>query len=250
MSYDFDLFVIGGGSGGIAAGRRIAGEYGAKVAIAEFDRLGGTCVNRGCIPKKLMMYASRFPDAFLESQGFGWSPTESTFDWGKLKQAVDNELNRLNGVYARMLDKAEMTLYRDYASFVDEHTIQVGDQTVSAEKILIAVGGYPVKPNIPGMEHMLISDELFHLETQPKRVVIIGGGYIGSEFACIFHGLGSDVTQIIRKDKILTGFDEDMRESIQEGMVKHGIQILTSTSPTSIEKVPEGLKLTLKTESG
>ncbi|MEC4984634.1 MAG: glutathione-disulfide reductase [Oscillatoria sp. PMC 1068.18] len=245
MSYDYDLFVIGGGSGGIATARR-ATEYGAKVGLAEFDRLGGTCVNRGCIPKKLMVYASHFPNAFHDAQGFGWSGVESSLDWQKMLTAVNNEVERLNGVYDGMLDKANVDLFRGYAKFLDPHTLQIGEQKITADKILIAVGGHPVTPDIPGIEAAIVSDAMFHLETQPKRIAIIGAGYIGVEFACIMHGLGSEVTLIIRKDLILSGFDEDLRSQIQEAMQQHGIRLLTETEPSKIEQTAEGLRVTTK----
>jgi glutathione reductase (NADPH) len=245
MSYDFDLFVIGAGSGGIASARRAA-EYGAKVGIAEFDRLGGTCVNRGCIPKKLMVYASRFPDHFAEAQGYGWSSVQSTFDWTKMITAVDQELDRLNGVYQRMLDNSKVQLFRGYARFIDPHTIEIGDTKVTADKVLIAVGGHPIKPDIPGMEYTIVSDDMFLLTEQPKRIVIIGGGYIGVEFACIMQGLGSEVTQIIRRERILRGFDEDIRSSVQEAMEKHGIRIVTNSTPIAIKKISDGLKVSLQ----
>ncbi|ACK72699.1 glutathione-disulfide reductase [Gloeothece citriformis PCC 7424] len=245
MSYDFDLFVIGGGSGGIATARRAA-EYGAKVGLAEYNRLGGTCVNRGCVPKKLMVYASRFPDLFEESQGYGWSPVESHLNWEKMITAVNNEVDRLNGIYLRMLDNSKVQLFRNYARFLDPHTLEVGDTKITADKILIAVGGYPVKPDIPGIEHTIVSDGMFHLQHQPKEMVIIGGGYIGVEFSCIMHGLGTKVTQIIRADKILRGFDDDIRTTIQDAMEAHGIRIIKNSEPTAIEKTPEGLKLHVK----
>ena len=169
MGYDFDLFVLGGGSGGIATARRAA-EYGAKVGIAESGRLGGTCVNRGCIPKKLMVYSSRFPDLFAESQGYGWSPVTSTLDWDKLRDAVNLEVDRLNGVYQRMLDNSKVKLYPHYARFIDSHTVEVGEEKITADKILIAVGGHPVKPDIPGAEYMVVSDAMFNLPQQPKHV--------------------------------------------------------------------------------
>ena len=247
MSYDFDLFVIGGGSGGIATARRAA-EYGAKVGVAEFNRLGGTCVNRGCIPKKLMVYASNFPDQFKDAQGYGWSEVHSTFDWKKMLTAVNGEVERLNGVYERMLDKSGVKLFRTYARLLDPHTVEVGEDKVTAGKILIAVGGHPVKPDIPGMEHMLISDEMFHLEEQPKRIVVIGGGYIGVEFSCIMSGLGSAVTLIIRKDLVLDGFDEDLRVAVQEGLEKRGVRVISGSSATKIEKSEDGLKLTLSAD--
>jgi glutathione reductase (NADPH) len=244
MTYDYDLFVIGGGSGGIATARRAA-QYGAKVAVAEFDRLGGTCVNRGCIPKKLMVYASHFPDLFEDAQGFGWSAVQSTFDWQKMITAVNKELERLNGVYQNMIDKAQVELFRGYAKFLDPHTVEIDDRKVTADKILIAVGGYPVKPDIPGIEHAITSDDMFLLKEQPKRIAIFGGGYIGVEFACIMNGLGSDVTQIIRNDLILRGFDDDIRSEIQTGMQQHGIQMLRISETPTIQKTPEGLKVTV-----
>ncbi len=250
MSYDFDLFVIGAGSGGIATARRAA-QYGAKVGIVESDRLGGTCVNRGCVPKKLMVYASHFPAAFEESAGYGWTVGESSFDWHKMITAVNNEVTRLNGIYQRMLDNSEVKLYQGYGRFVDSHTIEIGDEKVTAEKILIAVGGRPVKPDhISGIEHAITSREIFHLPEQPKRIVIIGGGYIGVEFACILNGLGSEVTVVIRGEKILTGFDEDIRDEIQTGMQNHGIRIINNCDcdRMKIEKTDTGLKITVPTK--
>ncbi len=248
MSYDFDLFVIGGGSGGIATARRAA-EYGAKVGLAEFNSLGGTCVNRGCVPKKLMVYASHFPNLFEESQGYGWSRVSSTLDWHKMITAVNNEVQRLNGIYQRMLDNSKVEVFRSHARLVDSHTIAVDDKQITADKILIAVGGRPVKPNIPGIEHTLVSDDMFHLTEQPKRIVIIGAGYIAVEFACIMNGLGTEVIQLVRKDKILRGFDEDIRTTVQEAMEKHGVRILTNSAPTAIEKTSEGLKVHLQGEN-
>ena len=243
MSYDFDLFVIGGGSGGIASARRAA-EYGAKVGLAENDRLGGTCVNRGCIPKKLMVYASRFPAQFEESEGYGWSNPESHLNWSQMIQAVNNEVDRLNGIYQRMLDKSGVELFRGYAKFVDSHTVEIGERKVSADKIIIAVGGRPVKPkNIPGIDLAMLSDDMFNLPEQPESLVIIGGGYIGVEFACIMQGLGTQVTQIIRADRILRGFDGDLRSTIQEAMEKHGIRIFNNSKEIEIEKSDKGVKV-------
>jgi glutathione reductase (NADPH) len=247
MSYDFDLFVIGAGSGGIATARRAA-EYGAKVGIAEFDRLGGTCVNRGCVPKKLMVYASHFPAEFEEAQGYGWSAVKSDFNWETMITAVNNEVIRLNGIYQRMLDNSNVEVFRSHAAFIDPHTLAVGDRKVTADKVLIAVGGHPIKPHILGIEHAITSDDIFHLKEQPKRIVILGGGYIGSEFACILNGLGSEVTQIIRGDKILRGFDDDLRTEIQAGMIQHGIRILNRIQLIAIEKQPEGLMVTVQGE--
>ncbi len=241
MNYDYDLFVVGAGSGGVACARRAAG-YGAKVAIAEFSRLGGTCVNRGCIPKKLMVYASHFPGLFRDAQGYGWSATESSFDWQKLVTVIEKELTRLNGIYQRMLDKTNVKIYRGYGRFLDPHTVEIGEEKVTAEKILIAVGGKPQKPELPGIEYAITSDEMFTLQEQPKRIIILGGGYIGTEFACIMNGLGTEVTQMVRSEKILRGFDDDLRLTIQEGMVNHGINLITGKVPEEITKTPKGLK--------
>lgn len=249
MSYDFDLFVIGAGSGGIATARRAA-EYGAKVGVAEFDRLGGTCVNRGCIPKKLMVYASHFPELFTDAEGYGWSAVKSQLDWPKMITAVNNEVTRLNGIYQRMLDNSKVELLHGHGKFIDHHTIQVGDQTVTADKILIAVGGVPVRPNIPGIEHALVSDDVFNLQAQPKRMVILGAGYIGCEFACIMNGLGTKVTQVIRPDLILRSFDHDLRSAVQDGMIHHGIEMINNTEDVSIAKTDTGVAVTVNSKDG
>jgi glutathione reductase (NADPH) len=249
MVYDYDLFVIGGGSGGIAAARRAA-EYGTKVGLAENNRLGGTCVNRGCVPKKLMVYASHFPSLFEEAQGYGWSSVQSTLDWPHMITAVNNEVTRLNGIYQRMLDNSKVEVLDAYAQFIDAHTLQVGDRTVTADKILIAVGGVPVKPNIPGIEHAMTSDDVFHLSEQPKHVVVLGGGYIGCEFACILNGLGTQVTQIIRGSKILRGFDEDLRTEIHQAMLNHGINLIHDSSILQIEKSEHRLRVKVAGKTG
>jgi glutathione reductase (NADPH) len=249
MSYDFDLFVIGAGSGGIATARRAA-EYGAKVGVAEYDRLGGTCVNRGCIPKKLMVYASHFPELFTDAEGYGWSAVKSQLDWSKMMTAVNNEVIRLNGIYQRMLDNSKVELVQGRGKFIDHHTIQVGERTITADKILIAVGGVPVRPDIPGIEHAIVSDDIFDLQTQPKKMVILGGGYIGSEFACILNGLGTEVTQIIRPETILRGFDGDLRSAVQTGMIEHGIKIINHAQDLSISKTETGVSVTVTTQDG
>jgi glutathione reductase (NADPH) len=246
MSYDFDLFVIGGGSGGIATARRAA-EYGAKVGIVESDRLGGTCVNRGCIPKKLMVYASHFPSQFEEAQGYGWSPVESTLDWPYMVKAVNDEVARLNGIYSRMLDGSKVKIFQGHGRFIDPHTIAIGEETVTADKVLIAVGGKPVRPDFPGAEHTITSDDIFTLPHQPKHLVVLGSGYIGVEFACILRGLGSEVTQILRYTHILRGFDEDIRTEIQSGMEHHGIRVIPNLRNIAIAKTDEGLEVTIKT---
>jgi glutathione reductase (NADPH) len=249
MSYDYDLFVIGAGSGGIATARRAA-EYGAKVCVAEYDRLGGTCVNRGCIPKKLMVYASHFPELFTDAEGYGWSAVTSQLDWPKMITAVNNEVTRLNGIYQRMLDNSKVEVLRGRGKLLDNHTIQVGERTVTADKILIAVGGIPVRPDIPGIEHAMVSDDVFELKEQPKSIVILGAGYIGSEFACIMNGLGTKVTQVIRPELILRGFDGDLRAAVQAGMIHHGIEIINNTQDVSIAKTDTGVEVTVNTKDG
>jgi glutathione reductase (NADPH) len=246
MSYDYDLLVIGAGSGGIATARRAA-EYGAKVAVIEFDRLGGTCVNRGCIPKKLMVYAAHFPGLMEEAVGYGWSKVDSQLNWTQMVEKVNGEVTRLNGIYQRMLDNSKVEVITGVGSFVDSHTVAVGDKKYTGERILIAVGGEPVKPNILGIEHALTSDEIFTLPKKPDRLVVLGGGYIGSEFAGIFNGLGSDVTQIIRHDHILRGFDQDIRAEVQAGMLHHGIKIYTNAQLISVEKIDGGIQVSVGT---
>ncbi len=248
MTYDYDLFVIGAGSGGLASSKRAA-SYGAKVAIAENDLVGGTCVIRGCVPKKLMVYASTFSHLYEDAVGYGWSPVESSFDWEKLVTTVDTEVRRLSQLHISFLEKAGVELISGYAKFIDPHTVEVGDRKITAAKILIAVGGEAHRIDIPGIEHAITSREIFLLKEQPKRLAIWGGGYIGVEFACIMNGLGSQVTQIIRRDRILHYFDEEIRANVQEGMTKHGVEFLTESSINHIEKTPEGLKLTLSGKS-
>ncbi|KKD39420.1 MAG: glutathione-disulfide reductase [Limnoraphis robusta] len=247
MAYDYDLFVIGAGSGGLASSKRAA-SYGAKVAIAENDLVGGTCVIRGCVPKKLMVYASHFSHYYKDAVGYGWSEVEPSFDWKKLVDVVDKEVRRLSELHISFLEKAGVELIRGYAKFIDPHTLEVGDRKVTADKILIATGGHPIKPDIPGIEHSISSDDMFLLSEQPKRFAVWGGGYIGVEFAGILNGLGSQVTQIIRRDFILHGFDQDIRSNIQEGMSKHGVNFHTNTTIEKIEKTDEGLKITLTGE--
>jgi glutathione reductase (NADPH) len=247
MAYDYDLFVIGAGSGGLASSKRAA-SYGAKVAIAENDLVGGTCVIRGCVPKKLMVYASHFSHYYKDALGYGWSEVEPSFDWKKLVDVVDKEVRRLSELHISFLEKAGVELIRGYAKFIDPHTLEVGDRKVTADKILIATGGHPVKPQIPGIEHSISSDDMFLLTEQPKRFAVWGGGYIGVEFASILKGLGSEVSQIIRRDYILRGFDQDIRSNIQDGMSKHGVNFLTNTTIEKIEKTDEGLKIILTGE--
>ncbi len=243
MVYDYDLFVIGAGSGGLAASKRAA-SYGAKVAISERDLVGGTCVIRGCVPKKLLVYGSKFSHLYQDAVGYGWSEVHPTFDWQKLITAVDNEVKRLNQVHINLLEKAGVELIKGSASLLDAHTVQIGDRTVTADKILIAVGGEAIKPNLPGMEYAITSREMFLLPEQPKRMAIIGAGYIAAEFACIMNGLGTKVDLLIRRDKILRDFDEDIYNGVQEGMTKHGINIIGNSQVKKLAKVSDGLQLT------
>ena len=247
MTFDYDLFVIGAGSGGLAASKRAA-SYGAKVAIAENDLVGGTCVIRGCIPKKLMVYGSHFPALFREAAGYGWKVGDAELDWEYFITSIDKEVRRLSQLHIGFLEKAGVELIPDRATLIDPHTVEVNGRKVTADKILIAVGGRPIKPDIPGMEYAITSNEIFHLKTQPKHIAIIGAGYIGTEFACIMRGLGCEVTQITRGEKILKGFDEDIRTGIAEGMTHHGIRLIQNNIVKAVEQVPEGLKLTLSAE--
>ena len=248
MTFDYDLFVIGAGSGGLPASKRAA-SYGAKVAIAEESLVGGTCVIRGCIPKKLMVYGSHFPQLFHDAAGYGWNVGKSELDWERFLTAIDKEVLRLSELHTRFLEKAGVELIQSRAKFLDPHTLEVDGRKITADKILIAVGGRPAKPDLPGMEYAITSNDMFHLTQQPKHIAVIGAGYIGVEFASIMNGLGCQVTQIIRKDKILVGFDDDIRLGIQNGMSHHGIQFLTNTVVKQIDRVPEGLKLQLSGEN-
>ncbi|HVH19644.1 MAG TPA: glutathione-disulfide reductase [Myxococcota bacterium] len=243
--YDFDLFVIGAGSGGVRASRMSAG-YGARVAVAEQAALGGTCVNVGCIPKKLMVYASMFREEWEDAAGFGWTAPEPSHSFAQLIANKDKEIARLNGIYGRLLDQAGVTRLEGRARVVDAHRVAVGNESWSAEHILVATGGWPWMPAIPGIEHAITSNEAFHLTSLPERVLIVGGGYIAVEFAGIFHGLGAQVTQLYRGDLFLRGFDDDVRTSLAEAMRKGGIDLRFGANPMSIEKASDGaLRATL-----
>ena len=242
--YDFDLFVIGAGSGGVRAARIAAG-HGARVGICEESRVGGTCVIRGCVPKKLLVYASHFAEDLEDAAGYGWEIGPSTFSWPDLIRAKDKEIDRLNSVYLSLLDNTGVTLYETRGILQDRHTIRLGEETVTAKTILIAVGGRPWKPEIPGIDLAITSDEAFHLEYLPKRVAVIGGGFIACEFAGIFKGLGSEVTQIYRGDALLRGFDGDVRRVVSEGQVRKGIKLVLEANVTGLTKSGDGLQLTL-----
>ena len=232
-SFDYDYFVIGGGSGGVRSARIAAG-HGAKVGMAEGKDLGGTCVNVGCVPKKLFAYASDYHAMFEDAKGYGWNAEKPTFDWSTLITNKNKEINRLNGIYENMLKNSGVTVLKDYATFIDDHTLQVGDKKITADKILIAVGGEPRRPTYEGAEHAIISDEAFYLKTLPKSVVVEGAGYIAVEFAHIFHGLGVETTLIYRGNGILNGFDEDIREFLALEMQKQGVKIILEANITKI----------------
>jgi glutathione reductase (NADPH) len=235
--YDTDLFVIGGGSGGVRAAR-IAAQHGARVMLAEEYRLGGTCVIRGCIPKKLLVYASRFHAEFEDAAGFGWTVPKASFDWATLIANKDKEIARLETVYGMLLEKAGVRTFKSRATLVDAHTVQMATgESIKAAYVLIATGGAPsLGDRIPGIEHAISSNEAFHLPEFPRRVVIQGGGYIAVEFAGIFAGLGAHVTLVYRGENILRGFDDEVRQHLRMDMEKQGIRVLTGRKVTAIER--------------
>jgi len=233
--YDYDLITIGAGSGGVRASR-LAGGYGARVAVCEEYRVGGTCVLRGCIPKKLLIYGSHYADHMKDAVNYGWTIDGAKHDWRKLIKNKDNELDRLNGIYLNILKNNNVDLKEGRGVIIDKHTVEVGGVEITTENILIAVGGWPSMPNIPGIEFAISSNEALELEVLPKSMVIVGGGYIAVEFAGIFAGLGVEVTEIIRAENILRGFDADMRISLAQEMEKRGIKIRSEAEVSSIEK--------------
>lgn len=243
--FDFDLFVIGAGSGGVRASR-MASSYGAKVAIAEESRVGGTCVIRGCVPKKLMVYAAHFHEDFADAAGYGWSLGGAHFDWKTLIANKDREIDRLNGIYKKLLAGSNVELIEERAVLVDRHTVAVGGKRITAKNILVAVGGWPQKPDLPGIEHAITSNETFHLPELPHRVVVVGGGYIAVEFAGIFNGLGAKVTQLYRGEQILRGFDDDLRHFLAEELRKKGIDIRVNSDVAAIEKTSGGYRVALQ----
>ncbi|SDG01309.1 NADPH-glutathione reductase [Limimonas halophila] len=245
-AYDYDLFVIGAGSGGVR-GARMASQAGARVGIAENDRFGGTCVIRGCVPKKLLSYAAHVRDELEDAAGYGWTVPDGTFDWPTLIANKDAEIDRLEGIYQKLLANAGVTVHQGRARLIDQHTVAVGEDQITARNILIAVGGHPVVPDIPGAELGFTSDQAFHLKELPRRVAIMGGGYIAVEFAGIFNGLGAQVTQLYRRDKILRGFDEDVRDALTAEMGKKGIDIRTHADAARLDRQPDGsILVTLK----
>lgn len=239
-TYDFDLFVIGGGSGGVRAAR-MAAQRGARVALAECAELGGTCVNVGCIPKKLYSYAAGYAEAFEEAAGFGWDLGERRFDWNRLKANRGREIKRLNEVYRSLLEGAGATLIHGWAQLADGHTVQVGERSCTAEHVLLATGGMPYVPDLPGREHVIVSDAMFDLDPFPKRLLVVGGGYIACEFASIFNGLGAQVVQLQRNAHLLSEFDEDIREFLAKEMRRAGVDIRFNTEIASIRRLDSGL---------
>ncbi len=239
MSYDFDLFVIGAGSGGVRAAR-FAASFGAKVAVAESRYLGGTCVNVGCVPKKLLVYGAHFSEQFEQAAGFGWNMGEASFDWPTLIANKNREIQRLNGIYRNLLVNSGVTLLESHAKLLDAHRVEVDGQIFSAKHILLATGGWPLKPEIPGIEHAITSNEVFFLEQLPKRVLVVGGGYIAVEFASIFHGMGAKTSLLYRGELFLRGFDGAVRQHLQEELTKSGMDLQFNSDIVRIDKQADG----------
>lgn len=246
--FDYDLFVIGAGSGGVRAAR-MAASMGVKVAIAEERYLGGTCVNVGCVPKKLYVYASHYAEAFHEAAGFGLQTDAVDFDWPTLRDNKTREISRLNGIYEKLLVNAGCTLIEERATVLGPHQVKAGDKTYTAERILVAVGGWPFVPDIPGAEHIISSNEVFDLKAFPDKVIVVGGGYIAIEFAGIFAGLGAETHLVHRGDLFLKGFDQEVREFTAREVAKKGVQLHFNTNLVAIEKTPDG-KLLARFEDG
>ena len=246
-AFDYDLFVIGGGSGGVRASR-MAAQAGARVGIAEEFRFGGTCVIRGCVPKKLLVYASAFSEAFEDAAGYGWTVGERRFDWASLIEAKDREIARLEGIYARNLDAAGVELHRCRAVIAGPHEVRLADhdRTITARHILVATGGTPFVPDIPGAHHAVTSNEVFDLPRLPERVMVVGGGYIACEFAGILNGLGAKVTLVYRGDLILRGFDDDIRRHVSDAMQHKGIEILYGEDVEAIVRDGGTYRVTLQ----
>lgn len=240
MSYQYDLFVIGAGSGGVRAARMAAGK-GQKVAVAEDRHMGGTCVNLGCVPKKLFVYASEYQEAFHDASSYGWTDQQkASFDWKVLLDNKNNEISRLNGIYNNLLEGSDVTIYNGRAKLIDAHTVDINGEAVTAERILVAVGSKATVPTFPGNEHVITSDQMFHLTDLPKRLTIVGGGYIAVEFAGIMHGLGVEVTQLYRGDMFLRGFDNDVRNHLAEEMKKKEIDLRFNTNIAEVKKNADG----------
>ena len=247
--FEFDFFVVGGGSGGVRAARVAAG-LGARVAIAESSRYGGTCVIRGCVPKKLMVQASHYAEDFADAGGFGWTVPPASFSWPTLVVAKEKEISRLSGIYQDLLNRAGVTVLQGRARFIDPHTLAIDGRRIRARHILIATGGKPHRPDVPGIDHAITSDEAFDLPVFPQRVLIVGGGYIAVEFAGIFNGLGAEVTLSYRGEQILRGFDDDVRRHLHEEMSKKGIAILLGSKVRRLDRESDGRLLASFAEPG
>jgi len=242
VAFDYDLFVIGGGSGGVRAARISASEGGAKVGLAEQSRMGGTCVIRGCVPKKLMVFASEYPDTITDARSYGWDVSVGAFDWPRFRTHLEAELTRLETAYRTTLTNAGVTIHDARATVVDAHRVRLADGTeFSSKHILIATGGRPFVPDFPGSDLAVTSDEMFHLPSLPSRALVVGGGYIASEFACILHGLGVKVAQYYRGAQILRGFDDEARGHVANAMMARGIAIHCGTDVQRLEKTASGI---------
>ncbi len=246
--YDYDLFVIGAGSGGVRASR-VAAQHGAKVAVCEESRVGGTCVIRGCIPKKLLVYGAHFHEDFEDAAAFGWELGPAVFDWSRLIANKDKEIDRLNRIYLSLLADASVKLFECRGVLEDAHTVRLTNWTVTAETILIATGGWPSLPATPGIERAITSNEAFHLESLPERIMVVGGGYIACEFASIFNGLGAAVSQLYRGPLILRGFDDDVRAFVCQEMIKKGVDIHLDHDIRQIERRDGAIEVTLKDDT-
>ncbi|WP_434580756.1 glutathione-disulfide reductase [Pseudomonas sp. Z5-35] len=246
MVYDFDLYVIGAGSGGVRAARFAAG-FGAKVAVAESRYLGGTCVNVGCVPKKLLVYGAHYAEDFEQASAYGWTAGEASFDWATLIANKDREINRLNGIYRNLLVNSGVTLHEGHAKITGPHEVEINGERHTAQHIMIATGGWPVIPDIPGREHAISSNEAFFLKSLPKRMLVVGGGYIAVEFAGIFHGMGAQTSLLYRGDLFLRGFDGAVRKHLAEELQRRGLDLQFKADIQRIDKETDGsLKVTLK----